>query len=60
MSREDAGKRVRTLGGKVSGSVSKQTSFVVTGEQVGSKYGKAKKLDVVVLAESEFLRMIGQ
>lgn len=58
MSREDAKDKVRALGGKISESVSKKTSFVVVGEDPGSKYDKAQKLGVEVLTEKEFLKKI--
>jgi DNA ligase (NAD+) len=48
------------LGGKASGSVSKKTSFLVAGENAGSKLDKAKELNVPVLTEAEFLAKIGK
>ncbi len=58
MSREIAKEKILALGGKVSGSVSKNTSYVVAGEEAGSKLSTAKELGVKVLAEKEFLRML--
>jgi DNA ligase (NAD+) len=54
ISREDAAEIVRALGGDVSNSVSKKTSYVVAGEDAGSKLEKAKALSVAVLSEKEF------
>jgi len=59
MSRDDAGDRIRERGGKVSGSVSKKTDYVVVGAEPGSKLRKATELGVTILDEDEFLRMIG-
>ncbi|MFA1539593.1 NAD-dependent DNA ligase LigA [Actinomadura monticuli] len=53
-SRDSATEAVQRLGGKVSGSVSKKTGFVVVGDSPGSKYDKAVKLGVPVLAEDGF------
>ena len=60
MSREEAKQAIRDAGGKVSGSVSKKTDFVVVGENPGSKAEKAEELGVRVLSENEFLVMIGK
>ena len=54
MSREEAKEKIRALGGDVSESVSKKTSYVVFGKEPGSKLEKAKKLGVKALNESEF------
>jgi DNA ligase (NAD+) len=58
MSREDATAAIEGLGGKVSGSVSKKTSYVVVGEEAGSKLEKAQKLGVPTLTEEEFRALI--
>ena len=56
---QDAGDRIRELGGKVSGSVSKKTDYVVVGADPGSKLRKATELGVRILDEQEFLKMTG-
>jgi len=58
LSRDDAKEKIRAKGGDVSGSVSRQTSYVVAGTDPGSKYDKAKKLNVQILSEKEFLKML--
>jgi DNA ligase (NAD+) len=58
MTREQAEQQVLSLGGKVSGSVSKKTGYVVAGAEAGSKLEKAQKLGVAVLDESQFLAML--
>jgi len=59
-SREEAGEIVQQHGGKVSGSVSKKTDYVVVGTDPGSKYEKAKELRVTILTEAEFDKMLGR
>ena len=57
-SRDDAKRMIEDAGGKVSGSVSKKTSYVVAGEEAGSKLDKARELGVKVIDEAELLRML--
>ena len=56
--REEATEKIELLGGKASGSVSRKTSFVVAGENAGSKERKARELGIPVLTEDEFWEMI--
>ena len=56
--REEATEKIELFGGKASGSVSKKTSFVVAGENAGSKLRKANELGIPVLTEAEFLEML--
>ena len=58
-SREEAGELVQQHGGKVSGSVSKKTDYVVVGTDPGSKYDKAKELGVTILTEPEYEKLLG-
>ena len=58
MTRDEAGARLKAMGAKVSGSVSKKTSFVVAGENAGSKYDKAQALGVPVLDEAQLLNLL--
>ncbi|HEX9041148.1 MAG TPA: NAD-dependent DNA ligase LigA [Trebonia sp.] len=57
-SRDEAAEAVRAAGGKVSSSVSKKTSFVVAGENAGSKYDKAVELGIKILDEPAFKRLL--
>ena len=59
-SRKEAEDKVKKLGAKASGSVSKLTTYVVAGEAAGSKLKKAKELDVKVLSEEEFEKLLGK
>ncbi len=56
--RDEASEKIELLGGKVSGSVSKKTSYVVVGENAGSKEKKARELEIPILSEDEFLKII--
>jgi DNA ligase (NAD+) len=58
LTREDAVARIEALGGKVTGSVSKKTTYVVVGAEPGSKLAKAQALGVATLDEATFLRLI--
>jgi DNA ligase (NAD+) len=58
MTREEAAAAIQQLGGKVSGSVSKKTGYVVAGADAGSKLKKAEQLGVEILDEAAFLRLI--
>lgn len=58
LTRDQAKEKIQMLGGDVTGSVSKETNFVVAGSEPGSKYDRAKKLGVKILDEKEFLEML--
>jgi len=58
MTRDEAKEKIRELGGDVSGSVSKNTDFVVAGSEPGSKFDKAQKLGVKIIDEREFIKLI--
>lgn len=58
LKRSEAQKLIEEAGGKVSGSVSKKTSFVVAGESAGSKLDKAESLGITVISEEELLKML--
>ena len=58
LSRAQATELIESRGGKVSSSVSKKTSYVLAGEEAGGKLEKARQLDVPVLTEEEFRRML--
>ena len=56
--REEAAEKIEAFGGKAAGSVSKKTSFVVVGENAGSKERKARELGIPILSEDDFLKML--
>ena len=60
MTRDVASDLIKQNGGKVSGSVSKKTSYVLAGDDAGSKLTKARELGVTVISEEEFLAMINR
>lgn len=60
MSRDEASKLIKSRGGKVSGSVSKKTSYVVAGEAAGSKLTNARNLGIPILDEEGLLKMLGE
>ena len=59
MSRDEAAAIIRDAGGNVTSSVSKNTNFLLAGEEAGSKLDKAKELGVKVISEAEFLKLVG-
>ena len=59
LTRDEAKERIEAAGGRVSGSVSKKSSYVVAGDEAGSKLDKARDLKVPVIGESELLEMLG-
>jgi len=60
LTREEAGARIEQAGGKVSGSVSKKTDYVLAGEEAGSKLSKANALGVTVIDEAQFRKLLGE
>jgi DNA ligase (NAD+) len=58
LSRDDASAMIEAAGGKVAGSVSKKTSYVVAGEEAGSKLTRAEELGVAILDEEQFLKLV--
>ena len=59
MTREEATAKIEAAGGKVTGSVSKKTDYVLAGAEAGSKLEKAQQLGIKILDEAEFLKMCG-
>ena len=60
LSRQDASEELRKRGGKVSSSVSKNTDFVIVGDNPGSKYEKAMKFGITIIREDDFLKLCGK
>ena len=60
MSRDEASAIIKANGGKVTGSVSKKTSYVIAGSDAGSKLTKAQALGVKIISEEELVGMIGK
>jgi DNA ligase (NAD+) len=58
LTREDARERIESAGGKVTGSVSKKTDYVVAGADPGSKYEKAVELGIAILDEAGLLQLL--
>jgi len=58
MSREEAKEKIQNHGGSVVSSVSKNTNYVIVGENAGSKLDKAQKLGIEILSERQFLELI--
>lgn len=58
MTRSEAEEKIKSMGGKASSSVTKNTSYLVAGEKAGSKFDKANKLGVIILSEDEFITML--
>jgi DNA ligase (NAD+) len=59
LSRDEAAALIRDAGGNVTGSVSKNTDFLLTGEEGGSKLNKANELGIKIISEADFLKLLG-
>jgi DNA ligase (NAD+) len=60
LKRDEAAQMIEEKGGKVAGSVSKKTSYVIAGEEAGSKLAKAQELGIPVLDEAGLLRLLDE
>lgn len=60
MGRQEASEKIEALGGKISSSVSKKTSYLLLGDEPGSKYDKAMQLGIAIINEEEFLHILQQ
>ena len=60
LSRDKASDLIRKFGGKVSGSVSKKTAYVLAGEAAGSKLAKAQELGINIISEEDLFKLINQ
>jgi DNA ligase (NAD+) len=60
LSREQAKRKIEEAGGKVAGSVSKKTNYVVAGEDAGSKLAKARELKIAIMNEEQLLGLLGE
>jgi DNA ligase (NAD+) len=58
MTREEATEKIEALGGHVTSSVSKKTDYLLAGAEPGSKFDKARELDVRIIDDAEFRKMI--
>jgi DNA ligase (NAD+) len=60
LARKEAGQLIEKAGGRVTGSVTKQTNLVVAGDDAGSKLEKAKELEIEIIDEAELLKRVGR
>jgi DNA ligase (NAD+) len=60
LTRDEAAEKIEAAGGKVAGSVSKKTSYVVAGEEAGSKLAKAQELGIAIIDEAGLLQLLGE